>query len=352
MPHDFVDANEAYEDWLRTQCAVVKKDLDKKHERMRRSPFVFLRATYFRWAAQIETKCPGLAGGPAVLSVGDLHTENYGVWRDADGRLVWGVNDFDEAARMPYLFDLVRLATSASLAEPAPLSDQKIADAILAGYRDGLAKPRPTIVEESGTWMLDFLQCSADSCHKFFAELADYESTVPPTSVAAALENSFPSVAGAVAFSTRSKGGGGLGRPRYVAAAQWRGGTVVREAKAWVPSAWNWVHNTPANATNYLTLARGRFRSPDPVLDLQDNFIIRRIAPDLQKIDLGENPGRKLSERLLNAMGFDLAAIHADDGLGAHVLSYDVSKRPSAWLSDALATMKAAVGVDYSRWAS
>ena len=52
----------------------------------------------------------------SVLSVGDLHLENFGTWRDADGRLVWGVNDFDEAAVMPYVLDLVRLVTSIQLA--------------------------------------------------------------------------------------------------------------------------------------------------------------------------------------------------------------------------------------------
>ena len=31
------------------------------------------------------------------------------------------------------------------------------------------------------------------------------------------------------------KGGGSLGRPRYVAVAYWRGGQVLREAKALVP---------------------------------------------------------------------------------------------------------------------
>jgi len=32
-----------------------------------------------------------------VLAVGDLHVENFGTWRDAEGRLIWGVNDFDES---------------------------------------------------------------------------------------------------------------------------------------------------------------------------------------------------------------------------------------------------------------
>src|SRR5262249_50269523 len=46
--------NRAYEKWLRTQCEVVERDLQYKHERMKESPFVFLRATFFRWAGQIE----------------------------------------------------------------------------------------------------------------------------------------------------------------------------------------------------------------------------------------------------------------------------------------------------------
>ena len=32
-----------------------------------------------------------------VLAVGDLHVENFGTWRDTEGRLIWGINDFDEA---------------------------------------------------------------------------------------------------------------------------------------------------------------------------------------------------------------------------------------------------------------
>ena len=43
--------------------------------------------------------------------------ENFGTWRDTEGRLVWGVNDFDEVARMPYALDLVRLITSVLVAK-------------------------------------------------------------------------------------------------------------------------------------------------------------------------------------------------------------------------------------------
>src|SRR3954447_17341119 len=113
---------ERYEAWLRTQCHVVDDALDHKHDRMRKNAFVFLRATYYRWAGKIEAWCPELRDAPAVPAIGDTHTENFGTWRDSEGRLVWGVNDFDEAASMPYPLDLVRLATSAILAPRQQLS--------------------------------------------------------------------------------------------------------------------------------------------------------------------------------------------------------------------------------------
>ena len=116
MSASFRSDNTAFETWLRSQCAVVEDDLAYKHERMKKNAFIFLRATFFRWARQIEKLCPDLGTAPRALCVGDAHVENFGTWRDAEGRLVWGVNDFDEAATMPYPFDLVRLATSVRLA--------------------------------------------------------------------------------------------------------------------------------------------------------------------------------------------------------------------------------------------
>ncbi len=96
---------------------IVEKDLHFKHEQMRTGPFPFLRATYYRWAQIWADVCPEAAAAPGVLAVGDLHVENFGTWRDIEGRLIWGINDFDEAWRMPYTNDLVRLATSALLAQ-------------------------------------------------------------------------------------------------------------------------------------------------------------------------------------------------------------------------------------------
>ena len=88
--------------------------------------------------------------GDRVAAVGDLHVENFGTWRDREGRLVWGVNDFDDSETLPYAFDLARLATSATLAIEAggvALSARKAHDAILEGYREALAEgPRSFVL--------------------------------------------------------------------------------------------------------------------------------------------------------------------------------------------------------------
>ena len=134
-------ATRQYETWLARHVRVVKSDLDTKHELMAQDTFSFLRATFYRWMQLFPMLCPKAASAPTVLAVGDLHVENYGTWRDAEGRLVWGINDFDEAFPLPYTIDLVRLATSAWLAIELghlSLGRANACAAILEGYTKGL----------------------------------------------------------------------------------------------------------------------------------------------------------------------------------------------------------------------
>ena len=116
-PAPIVAVTTDYERWLHKRVDVVEADIEAKHKQMTGSLFAFLRATFYRWASLWPEVCPDLAKAPRVLAVGDLHVENFGTWRDSEGRLVWGVNDFDEVANMPYAVDLVRLVTSVILAK-------------------------------------------------------------------------------------------------------------------------------------------------------------------------------------------------------------------------------------------
>ncbi len=130
-----------YEKWADDKIKLVPEDLAKKHADMAADPFMFLRATYYRWAKMFPKICPDVADAPKVKSVGDLHIDNFGTWIDRAKRLIWGITDCDEAYKLPYTNDLVRLMTSANLARRQnnlKISLKEACDSVLDGYRQGL----------------------------------------------------------------------------------------------------------------------------------------------------------------------------------------------------------------------
>ena len=141
---------------------------------MAESPFPFLRATFYRWVQRWPEVCPELAAAPAVLGVGDLHVENFGTWRDAEGRLIWGINDFDEAWPMPYTNDLVRLATSALLAgreNHLALDPDDACDAILEGYGKTLEQGGcPLVLAERHPWLREMATGNLRDPEPFWAK--------------------------------------------------------------------------------------------------------------------------------------------------------------------------------------
>jgi hypothetical protein len=357
--NSFIEDNAAYEAWLATQCDVVSEDIKAKHSLMKDNAFMFLRATYFRWARQIPQICPELMDAPRLLCIGDLHLENFGTWRDADGRLVWGVNDFDEAAVMPFVLDLVRLAASIRLAPDRAVSGREAARLLIAGYLEGLEVPQPALLDEGETWLRPYAIGTEVESGKFWKKLEDKEryplidgktTGKPPRNVMQVLNASLPEGATNLRYRRHIAGGGSLGRPRYVAIADWRGGRVLREAKALVPSAWAYVHG--AQPSGLLRLAKGKYRAPDPVFDVEGKWIIRRLAPDSRKIELGEGPAKNLESSFLQAMAFDLASIHAADTIGVDALRRDLKRRGRGWLYRAAKTAAAAVEKDFHAWRS
>ena len=142
------EATARYERWLGRFMPLVRADIEEKHRRMTLGPFLFLRATFYRWCQLWRAAAGDAARASRVLAVGDLHVENFGTWRDADGRLIWGINDFDEATVLPWTQDLVRLAAGAQLAvsgELLGLGRRAAADAILEGYHDGIEAGGPAV---------------------------------------------------------------------------------------------------------------------------------------------------------------------------------------------------------------
>src|SRR5919197_1219606 len=150
-------ATRKYEAWLRSQLDVFEEDLFLKAQLLAKDPFLFLRGTFYRWMQLFPEVGNKAAQAPVVLSIGDLHAANFGTWRDAKEELIWGVNDFDEAAPLPYTQDLVRLAASIELAsqtEQLKISLTKACEAILDGYRQGLEKGgKSFVVDDDWDWL-------------------------------------------------------------------------------------------------------------------------------------------------------------------------------------------------------
>ncbi|MGO8501985.1 DUF2252 family protein [Rhizobium leguminosarum] len=346
-----------FETWLAGELGddLVKDDLREKHEKMRSDDFVFLRATYWRWCEIILDICPELTGAPQVLAIGDTHLENFGTWRDIEGRLVWGVNDFDDAAVMPYALDLVRLAASAVLARGGNgPSVRMIGELILSGYRRGLENPLPVILERDHKWLRKALLLPNSERREFWEK---YEVLQPgkkptPSAYVKALADALPLGSGPFVAKPRSGGTGSLGRPRFVAYAEWQGGPVLREAKALLPSAWSLRHNPQDVAIHADEIAKGRARSADPHYRISGHILVRRLSPNSCKIEIDRHPEILLSPTMLELMGFEIANCHSGDAEAIAAILKDLAARGNDWLHEAAQAAASSVSAEqkaYSR---
>jgi uncharacterized protein (DUF2252 family) len=355
-------ATKEYEDWLGTQLKIVQADMKQKHKNMAASPFIFLRATFYRWAQLWPKICHDLTDAPVVLAVGDLHIENFGTWRDTEGRLIWGVNDFDEAYPLPYTNDLVRLAASAKLAieeEHLSISFKDACQAILDGYAKGLSKDgKPFVLgEEHMTLRKMAYGVLRDPVH-FWERMDDQvgkadRPSVPDEAVSA-LEKLLPARAGKYDLVTRRAGEGSLGRQRFVALTVWHGGRIARETKALAPSAWRWANPDSGRGGKiyYADILRQAVRCADPFVAVHGSWVVRRLAPDCSRIDLATLPAERDERLLLTAMGFEIANIHLGSEGAAKAIQQDLKKRQSKWLYLSAKEMTAATLKDWKAWRS
>jgi uncharacterized protein (DUF2252 family) len=360
---DIKETTNNYEDWLKKQTHVVQIDLDVKHQKMSGSKvFKFLRATYYRWVQQWPELCSDLIDAPSIISVGDLHLENFGTWRDIEGRLSWGINDFDEAFTLPYTSDLVRLATSAILAhEDGDLdTDPDIAcEYILKGYSDTLTHPNglPFILAENNQKMRLMAIDSFENPKDFWAEMSDL-STANQISqeVQEILKQSLPDNQLTLRYTIRQAGLGGLGKERFVVLANWQGSYIAREAKAIVPSAVVWANQTNLTQEYYFpeTIIQKAKRPQDPWFQLHKRWSVRRLSPDSVKIDLDSLKGTKDELILLKSMGCETGNVHlGSDGIVVKTIQDDLNKRGNVeWLINAAKKMAEATQQDFEQWKS
>ena len=352
---DIKQATTAYEAWLGGKIPLIAADLKLKHQRMTEGVFPFLRATFYRWTQLWADNCPELANTPVTLAVGDLHVENFGTWRDSEGRLIWGINDFDEVCEMPYAVDLVRLAASALLAAGEGISACKPAEAcaaILEGYTEGIQSGGQAFVLAERHHGLRVLALNElRDPVRFWDKMNQWpRAENVPADAEAMLKRALPKSATPDRMIHRQAGLGSLGRRRFTLIAQWRGGYIAREAKELVPSAWHWNDARQSANIFYTTAITRAVRVPDPTVSARQQWLVRRLAPDCSRIEFNQLPRERDELKLLRAMAVETANIHLGRRSAARPIAADLRKRPSRWLFNAAQAMEWATINDWKQW--
>jgi len=355
---DIQQATRSYEAWLVQRIPLLPADLRLKHQRMAQSAVPFLRATFYRWVELWPQVCPELTGAPVVLGVGDLHIENFGTWRDIEGRLIWGVNDFDEVTLMPYTNDLVRLAVSAALAireEHVACDPHAACDAILQGYQEAMERGgAPFVLAEKHGWLRHLALNELRNPVAFWGKLDNLPNVRPkvPAEVNRMLTDSLPQPNLKFRVVHRQAGLGSLGRRRFTALARWCGGMIAREAKELVISAWHCANRQSKGvAILYQAVLERAVRVRDPFVAVQGHWLLRRLAPDCSRVELASLPRSAYELQLLHAMGWETANIHLGTRAAVKRVQADLKKRPAKWLRRATDAMARALLEDWKHWA-
>jgi hypothetical protein len=290
-----------------------------------------------------------------VLAVGDLHVENFGTWRDTEGRLVWGINDFDEAYPLPYTLDLVRLAASAWLAiERGHLSlvPDDICAAIWEGYTRGLEMGgEPFVLAERHPWLREIATNRLRDPALFWEKFAALPTVRPvPAKVMRLLKQAMPERGLPFRVAHRRAGMGSLGRQRFTAIADWRGGKIAHETKPLLPSACAWARGSASREIFYMRIVSNSVRAPDPFLGVQEGWMLRRLSPYCSRIELSQLPGGHDEERLSRAMGKELANVHLGSRRALAAVRRDLRRRKPEWLAQAARSMAEATVRDWKEW--
>ena len=350
-----VESTRRFDRWLAQRLQLVSRDLRLKHRRMAEDAFFFMRASFYRWAQVWPEECAALRSAPRVLGIGDLHVENFGTWRDCEGRLIWGVNDFDEATVLPYTNDLVRLSTSALIAiEESRLATpvRRACEAVLEGYTAAMREGgMPVVLAEHHRWLRDLAVGRLKEQRAYWDHLLALPpvSTRVPALVRKLLQAALPEKGLPYRIVHRRAGLGSLGRQRFTALAHWRGGTIAREVKPLTTSAWLWTREGDV-ALRYSDIIQRAVRVADPFLSVNQGWVARRLAPDCSRVELARIASVRDECKLLWMMGWETGNVHLGTTRQRKSILKDLKTRRADWLTRAARAMRDATLKDWRDW--
>jgi uncharacterized protein (DUF2252 family) len=121
-----------------------------KYSFMAENAYRFYRGTCHLFYQDLSV-APPLPKSPLVWTSGDLHVENFGSYKSANGLVYFDLNDFDEALLAPACWELVRMITSIFVAfEALKIGEEeglRMAKLFLKVYCDILSKGKALYIE-------------------------------------------------------------------------------------------------------------------------------------------------------------------------------------------------------------
>jgi hypothetical protein len=227
-------------------------------------------------------------------------------------------------------------------------------DAILDGYLQSFREGgRPIVLAEHeqklGKLGVDSFKPPTD----FWGKLNRLPAIRRPLASDAkrALEKTLPNPGMEYKVVRRQAGLGSLGQERFVAIANWQGDFIAREAKSMLPSACSWLDDKIAHRqSHYQEAIDSAVRSRDPFQVIEGAWLIRRLSPDSNPIDIQTLPKRRDEQMLLHAMGSEAANVHLGTKHQTTNILKDLQKRKSNWLRDAAARMARVVEKDWKHY--
>ncbi len=135
-----------------TRIAHRSQDADAKFEKLAESLYSFFRGTCLLFYRDIAGEDAWM---PTVLTLGDVHPENFGVMPSADDVPIFGVNDFDEAYYAPFTWDLKRGAVGFVIAAGAEggmdaAKQLRVAECFVRGYVGAMRSYASEATEQQG----------------------------------------------------------------------------------------------------------------------------------------------------------------------------------------------------------
>ncbi|TAF98218.1 MAG: DUF2252 domain-containing protein [Bacteroidetes bacterium] len=292
-----------------------------KLKAIQKNAFSFFRGTCHLYYQYLQQHPYVLPKSPLTWLCGDLHIENFGTYKAANGITYFDINDFDEGTQGPLLIDIARLLTSLEIAleqlDVSAVTIKKHLQYFLQAYSTHITAGKATDIEaNTASGVVDDLleQVAKRSEEKFVAtrvqatkkgwQLLYHEKCWPlepaekkkyKAAFGKWVSSFFTNKYELVDVGYRIAGTGSLGVPRYLLLLKHskKEQLMLLDAKLAVePASYMAISHQIAADNHAERIAITQFRMQHEVPNLltaatvaKQHFVIKKLQPSTDKLD-------------------------------------------------------------------